>query len=94
MTGVTQQQIMYDLVDILGHFNGRDYGGQITTRTMFSRDLGMASIDAVVLGEVLEEHCRRKLPFNEFLAEVGRRAGRDVEVGELAEFLVKYLATE
>jgi acyl carrier protein len=58
---------------------------------MFARDLGMASIDAVVLGETVELHYGRKLPFGQFLAELGRRGVRDIEVGALAEFLRQHV---
>jgi acyl carrier protein len=87
MSQYTYQQIMSDLAGILGHFHGREYGGQITPQTMFARDLGLASIDAVVLGETIELHYRRKLPFGQFLAELGRTGARDIEVGALAAFL-------
>lgn len=59
----------------------------ITTETKFFADLGLASIDAVVLGEELQKHYGRKLPFNEMLAELGAREERDMTIGELVEFL-------
>ena len=91
MNQYTHEQIMLDLAGMLGNFNGREYGGQITPQTKFSADLGMASIDAVVLGETVELHYGRKLPFGQFLADLGRQGARDVEVGVLAEFLHKHL---
>jgi acyl carrier protein len=91
MTMRTYDDIMADLAHILATFGGRDYGGPITPHTMFSRDLGLASIDAVVLGESIEEHYGRKLSFSQFLAELGRTGARDIEVGALANFLVKHL---
>ena len=51
----------------------------------------MASIDAVVLAETLQRHYGRKLPFNAFLAELGRRGATDLSVGELVEFLHRSL---
>ena len=91
MSEYTYEQIMEDLAGMLGNFNGREYGGKITPQTRFTADLGMASIDAVVFGETAEIHYDRKLPFNEFLAELGRQNARDIEVGVLAEFLHKHL---
>lgn len=91
MSGRTYEQIIADLAGILGNFGGREYGGQIGPQTMFSRDLGLASIDAVVLGETIELHYAQKLPFGQFLAELGRTGVRDIEVGALANFLVKHL---
>ena len=93
MSERTYQQIMADLADILGNFHGRQYGGQITPQTMFSRDLGLASIDAVVLGETIELYYGQKLPFSQFLAELGRSGTRDIALGALAEFLQKNLNT-
>jgi acyl carrier protein len=87
----THQQIMADLAGILGNFNGRQYGAEITPQTMFSRDLGLASIDAVVLGETIELHYGQKLPFGQFLAELGRTGTRDIPIGALADFLLKNL---
>jgi len=92
MSEPTYPQIMTDLAAMLGNFNGREYGGQITPETMFSADLGMASIDAVVLGETIEIHYGRTLPFGEFLADLGRRGARDIAVGVLAEFIHKHLS--
>jgi acyl carrier protein len=83
--------IMADLAGILGSFHGREYSGPITPQTRFFADLGLASIDAVVLGETLEEYYGRSLPFPDFLADLGRRAVRDIELGELAAFLRRHL---
>jgi acyl carrier protein len=91
MTGVSQDQIMSDLAGMLRDFHGREYHGPIGPKTRFTADLGLASIDAVVLGETIEEHYGRKLPFNEFMADLGRRAVRDLELGDLVQFLHKHL---
>jgi len=91
MSQITYDQIMADLAGILRNFHGREYGGEITPKTRFSAELGMASIDAVVLGETIELHYEQKLPFNQFIAELGRQEARDIEVGQLATFLHKHL---
>jgi acyl carrier protein len=85
--------VMNDLAAMLRNFHGREYSGAITPRTCFFADLGLASIDAVVLGETLQQRYARRLPFDDFMADLGRRAVRDVEVGELAAFVHKHLAT-
>jgi acyl carrier protein len=85
--------IMSDLAATLRNFHGREYSGAITPRTQFFADLGLASIDAVVLGETLEQRYAHRLPFDAFMADLGRRAVRDVEVGELAAFVHKHLTT-
>jgi acyl carrier protein len=81
--------ILADLAAILASFNGRDYSGTIHAGTRFFADLGLASIDAVVLGETLQEHYGRPLPFGELMADLGRRAERDMTVGEVADFLLR-----
>jgi acyl carrier protein len=87
----TPDQILDDLAGILRDFHGREYSGPIGTDTMFFADLGLASIDAVVLGETLETRYGRKLPFGELLGELGRRTDRDIRLGELVEFLQTHL---
>jgi acyl carrier protein len=88
----SRSEILTDLAEILAGFNGRDYSGTIGPETRFFADLGLASIDAVVLGETLQTHYRRPLPFGELWAELGRRAERDIKVGELADFLQRHIS--
>lgn len=63
----------------------------IDEETRFFADLGLASIDAVVLGEGLQQHYGRPLPFNDLMAEIGRRTDRDLSIGELVTFLGEHL---
>ena len=85
--------ILADLAAILSSFHGRDYSGSIGPETRFFADLGLASIDAVVLGETLQAHYGRPIPFGELLADLGRRTDRDMKVGEMVEFLERYFAS-
>jgi acyl carrier protein len=87
----TKDEIMNDVAAILRNFNGREYSGDIGPDTCFFGDLGLASIDAVVLGETLEEHYGRKIPFYLFMADLGRRAVRDIPLGDLVAFLQRHL---
>jgi acyl carrier protein len=91
MNAISRDQIMTDLAGILKNFHGREYYGEIGPQTLFFGDLGLASIDAIVLGETIEELYGRKLPFHEFMAELGQRAERDIELGDLAAFLQRHL---
>jgi acyl carrier protein len=59
----------------------------IDRETRFFADLGLASIDAVVLGEAIGQHFERQIPFHELMADLGRREQRDLAIGELIEFL-------
>ena len=69
-TAHTQAQLLADLEAIFRDFHGREYSGPITRETWFFADLGLASIDAVVLGETLDDRYGRKLPFGEMMAEL------------------------
>ncbi len=80
-----------DLEEIFRNFHGREYSGPIGRETRFFADLGLASIDAVVLGEMLESHYGRKLPFGDLMAELGKRTDRDLQLGELVTFLETHL---
>ena len=91
-SSISSERILADLGEILAGFNGRDYSGTIGPETRFFADLGLASIDAVVLGEALEAHYGRPLPFGELMADLGRRTERDMSLGEMAEFLHRHLA--
>lgn len=91
MSTYSRTQILADLGRMLGNFHGREYSGEIDPQTMFFADLGLASIDAVVLGENLQSHYNRPLPFGDLMADLGRRADRDLSVGELADFLERHL---
>lgn len=83
----SQAEILAELATILSDFGGREYSGTIDANTMFFGDLGLASIDAVVLGETLELHYGRPLPFAGLMAELGTRADRDLSLGELTAYL-------
>ena len=87
----TYQRILDDLAGIARNFNGKEYSGDIGPETLFFADLGMVSIDAVILAETLEQHYGRPLPFQQFLADLGRRGARDVSIGELVEFLHRHV---
>jgi acyl carrier protein len=91
MSERTAAQLLEDLGDVFRNFHGREYSGPIGRDTWFFADLGLASIDAVVLGETLEERYGKKLPFGELMADLGSRSSRDIRIGELVDFLEKHL---
>ena len=92
MTVPSRADILGEITSILESHLGVHSPGAIDEDTRFFADLGLASIDAVVLGETLQTHYGRPLPFGDFLADLGRRADRDVTLGELASFLCRNLA--
>jgi acyl carrier protein len=91
MSRASLQDVQAHLARLLSHFNGREYSGAIGPQTLFFADLGMMSIDAVVLGEALEKHYGRRFPFPQFLAGLAQRGAQDLPIGELAEFLHRNL---
>jgi acyl carrier protein len=62
----------------------------IGPQTLFFADLGLASIDAVVLGEAMQTHFGRPIPFDQLMAELGSRDQRDLAIGELIAFIKRH----
>lgn len=91
MSALSSTTILEDLSRLLGEALGREHFGPLEPETRFFADLGLASIDAVVLGEALQTHYGQPLPFADLLGELGRREDRDLSMGELADFLQKHL---
>ena len=87
----TEPEILATIAGMLADFQGREYSGLINRETLFFADLGLASIDAVVLGEELQAHYHQQIPFGEMMAELGRREDRDMRIGELSAFLARHL---
>ena len=95
MTGaLSEDEILADVARMLADFQGREYLRIIARSTRFFADLGLASIDAVVLGEMLQEHYQRPPALRRADGrELGRREDRDLSIGELIAFLFKNLRT-
>jgi len=91
MSVPSNSQLLADVSGLLGQLRGDEFSGGIGPGTRFFADLGLASIDAVVLGEALERHYGRSLPYGELMADLGRRADRDLTIGELVAFLGRSL---
>ncbi len=91
MTFVSDDELLEDLRRVFRDALGVDPFIPIDRETRFFADLGLASIDAVVLGEALEQHFARPIPFHELLSDLGRRARRDLAIRELIDFLRLHL---
>ena len=84
-------QIYADLAEVMRRtFPDRDHDTPVGPDTRVFADLGMASIDLVVLAEKLEAFYGRRLPFGPFLKGLRDRGADDVAVGELAGFLQQH----
>ncbi|MBW2146865.1 MAG: acyl carrier protein [Deltaproteobacteria bacterium] len=68
-----------------------EYSGEITPSTLLVADLGLESIDVVVLGTTIQKHYNQLLPFAEFFAEIGQREVRDIRIDEFVEFIYQHL---
>lgn len=88
---MTRAEILADLATILRDFEGREYFGVIDESTHFFGDLGMASIDAIVLAEKLEARYGRPLPFQAFLLQLKAENPDDLPIGRLVDFLAASL---
>lgn len=88
---ITPDAILADLVGLMKEMTDWDYPAAITRDTHFFADLGFESIDAVVFGEAIEAHYRRRFPYAEFLRSLGEREQRDLKLGEVVDFLHQHL---
>lgn len=70
-----------------------DYGGEITETTYLFADLGFQSLDAVVLGNTLQERFGCPIPFADLLVSIGQSEIHDVTVAEWVDFTYQFLAT-
>ncbi len=88
----TKQEIMNEVLHLLIQL-ARDweFEGEIHAGTRLFSDLGFQSLDAVVLGNSLQERLGQPIPYGELLTEIGRRPFNDVTVGEWVDFTWKHL---
>jgi acyl carrier protein len=81
-----------DLAAVIGRaFPDRDFPDPTPDLRVFA-DLGLASIELVVLAERLEQHYGRKFPFGTFLKGLRDRGADDLSLGELVAFLQQHTA--
>ncbi len=89
---IAQPKILDDVLGLMTQLAGDwEFSGVVTPETRLLADLYMESLDLVVLGTSLQDRYGR-LPFAEFLAEIGQRPveARDVSVGELVAFVSRH----
>ncbi len=87
MGSPTLERILHDMQVLLRDFNGKEYSEDIGPETLLFADLGLVSIDAVILAERLEQLYQRQFPFNQFLAALRRERASDIELKRLITFL-------
>lgn len=64
-----------------------EYSDEITLDTFLLEDLGLESIDVVVLGEFLEEHYNQDFPFTEYFTELAQQDISDIRISDLVKFI-------
>ena len=85
------EQYYADLATVMRlAFPDRDYDADVGPETRVFGDIGLASIDIVVLAEKLEQFYGRKLPFGAFLSGLRKQGATDVELGALIAFLQQH----
>lgn len=88
----TEAELLADLSEVVRHtFSDRDFPDAVDASTRVLADLGLASIEIVVLAERLEAHLGRRLAFGTFLKDLRARGATDIELGELVAFLRQQL---
>lgn len=88
MTSV-DPDVLEGVLELLNELSGDwEYDGVIGPGTYFLADLGLESLDIVVLGTMIQQQYGR-LPFAEYLEEIGQRPvdQRDITVAELVAFV-------
>src|SRR5277367_1687798 len=85
-------QVMEGILELLGEAQGDwEYEGEIGPQTRFVADLGLESLEIVVLSTMVQQRYGR-LPFPQFFEEIGQRPidERDLSVSELATFVCEH----
>lgn len=81
--------VLADIINLMTQLAGDwEYDGEIGPQTLLLAEMGLESLDLVVLGTMIQQRYGR-LPFAEFLAEIGQRPleERDVSVADLVQFV-------
>jgi len=92
-TARTPEQLYRELAEVMAKaFPDRDPPASVGPGTLAFADLGLASIELVVLGERLEQFYSQRLPFGPFLAGLRSRGANDLELGELVAFLQAHVS--
>ena len=88
-----RETVLAELLDLVNELAGDwEFDGEVTPDTYFLRDLGLESLDLVVLGTSIQ-YKYGPLPFAEYLAEIGQRPveERDLRVVDFVDFITTSL---
>ena len=70
-----------------------DYAEPVSAESLLFTEVGLESLDAVILGTAIQEHYRTPMPFAELLAEIGEQQ-RDLTINELVDFVDTHLGAQ
>ena len=71
-----------------------DYSAEISTETYIFSELGFQSLDAIILGNSLQEEYGQPIPYAELLSNIGQRSFTDITVGEWIDFTYRHVTQE
>ncbi len=89
---VLDPEVLQGILALLGDAQGDwEYTGEIGPQTRFVADLGLESLEIVVLSTMIQQRYGR-LPFPQFFDEIGQRPvdERDLTVVEVAMFVCEH----
>jgi acyl carrier protein len=87
-----EPEVMDSILALLEEARGDwEYLGEIGPETRFIGDLGLESLEIVILSTMVQQQYG-KLPFPQFFEEIGERPveERDLTVAELARFVCEH----
>jgi acyl carrier protein len=70
-----------------------DYAEPVSAESRLFTEVGLESLDAVILGTAIQEHYQTPMPIAELLAEIGEQR-RDLTINELVDFVDTHLGAQ
>ena len=70
--------------------NDWEYTRPMAPGSLLFTELGLESLDAVVLCTAIQEHYHQPMPFSELFAELGEQR-RDLSIAGLAEYVHRHM---
>lgn len=90
-----REEIREYIIELLqGLAEDWDYLGSLVPETGIFSDLGLESLDAVILGTTIQEHYKQQMPFAQLLSEVGQKEVPELSIAELVDFVDIHLTAE
>jgi acyl carrier protein len=85
---ISREEVLADTLEMLAAQREEwDYSGEVGEDTLLFGELGLSSIDVVVLAALVQEKYGRDLPFQQYYVEMERRGERDLSVGQWVDFV-------